>query len=70
MRDLSRRLFALEARPGSRPFQRIVLLGPDHPSPPDRDDVHIIRIVAAGQADGIARTPPADCRHPRQDAQA
>lgn len=70
MRDLARRLSALEIRPGKRAFQRVVILGPDDPSPPDSDDVHIIRIVAAGQADGSAWAPSADCRHPPQDARA
>lgn len=70
MRDLSRRLAALEIRPGNRAFRRVVILGPDDPSPPDSDDVHIIRIVAAGQADGTACAAPADCHHRRQDEQA
>jgi len=70
MRDLARRLAALEIRPGNRAFQRVVILGPDDPSPPDSDGIHIIRIVAAGGADGIAWSPPADCRDFRQDAQA
>jgi hypothetical protein len=67
MRDLSRRLSALETRPGNRAFQRVVILGPDDPSPPDSDDVHIIRIVAAGKADGTAWARSND-RHLLQDA--
>ena len=70
MRDLSRRLAALEIRPGNRAFQRVVILGPDDPSPPDSDDVHIIRIVAAEQDHGIAWAPSTYCRHSRQDVQA
>lgn len=70
MRDLSRRLFALEARPGNRAFQRVVILDPDDPSPPDSDDVHVIRIVAAGKAEGTAWSPPINCGHSRQDAPA
>ena len=70
MRDLARRLAVLEIRPGNRTFQRIVILGPDDPSPPDSDDVHIIRIVAAGQAGGAAWVPSADCRHSHQGALA
>ena len=67
MRDLSRRLFALETRPGNRAFQRVLILGPDDPSPPDSDDVHIIRIVAAEKADGTAWDRSSD-RHLLQDA--
>lgn len=57
MRDLLRRLFALEARPGNRAFRRVVILGPDDPSPPDSDDVHVIRIVAAGKAESRHGAP-------------
>lgn len=70
MRDLSRRLFALETRPGNRAFQRVVILGPDDPSPPDSDGVHIIRIVGAANAEGTAWSPPVNCGHSRQDAHA
>ncbi len=47
MRDLSRRLAALEERTGNRGFRRVVIVSGDDPSPPDSEDIHIIRIVAA-----------------------
>ena len=47
MRDLSRRLAALETRPGNHGFRRVVIVSGDDPSPPDSEDIHIIRIVAA-----------------------
>jgi hypothetical protein len=47
MRDLSRRLAALETRPGNHGFRCVVIVSGDDPSPPDSDDIHIIRIVAA-----------------------
>lgn len=47
MRDLSRRLAALETLPGNSGFRRVVLVSGDDPSPPDSEDIHIIRIIAA-----------------------
>lgn len=45
MRDLVRRLGALEARPANRGFRRVVIVAPGDTAPVDSDDVHIIRIV-------------------------
>jgi len=53
MRDLGRRLAALETRPGHHGFRRVVIVGPNDPSPQDSDDVHIIRIVGV-KPDGTA----------------
>lgn len=47
MRDLSRRLTALELRPSNRGFRRVVIITEGQPAPPDSDNIHIIRIVAA-----------------------
>jgi len=53
MRDLARRLAALETRPGNHGFRRVVIVGPNNPSPQDGDDVHIIRIIGV-KPDGTA----------------
>ena len=50
MRDLTRRLSALEAQRSKSGYRQVVIVGPGDPSTPDGDDIHVIRIVAVNSA--------------------
>lgn len=58
MRDLTRRLSALEVRMGNHQFRQVVIVSGDDPVPTGSDDIHIICVVAAefqGVAPGASR---------------
>ncbi len=42
---LTWRLSVLEAQQGKSGYRRVVIVAPGDPSPPDSNDIHIIRIV-------------------------
>jgi hypothetical protein len=63
MRDLTRRLSALEAQRSKRGYRQVVI-GPGEPSPPDSDDIHIIRIVAVNPAGEAVLALPHNGREP------
>lgn len=64
MRDLTRRLSALEAQRSKSGYRQVVIVGPGDPSPPDGDDVHIIRIVAVNPAGEAVLALPHNGREP------
>jgi hypothetical protein len=64
MRDLTRRLSALEARRSKRGYRQVVIVGPGEPSPPDGDDIHIIRIVAVNPGGEAVLALPHNGREP------
>jgi len=64
IRDLARRLAAVEIRPANRVFRRVVIIGPNDPSPEDSDDIHIIRIVGVAPNGKAAWVLPHNSREP------
>lgn len=64
MRDLARRLVALESRVSNRGFRRVVIIGPDDPAPPNGEDIHIIRIVGVGPRGSAIWALPHNGRDP------
>ena len=58
MRDLARRLVALESRKSNCGFRRVVIVGPYDHAPPNGDDIHIIRIVGVGPQGSAIRALP------------
>lgn len=64
MRDLTRRLSALEAQRSKGSYRQVVIVGPGEPSPPDGDDIQIIRIVAVNPAGEAVVALPHNGREP------
>lgn len=64
MRDLSRRLAALEMQPSNRGFRQVVIVAEGQPAPPDNDDIHIIRIAGVERDGNGAWVLPRDGRDP------
>jgi hypothetical protein len=64
MRDLTRRLSALEARRSKCGYRHVVIVGPGDSSPPDGDSIHIIRIVAVNPTGEAVLALPHNGREP------
>lgn len=64
MRDLSRRLTALEMQSSNRGFRQVVIVAEGQPAPPVHDDIHIIRIAGVERDGNGAWILPREGRDP------